>query len=120
MEKQQLEIVKHPMLVQQLQLMMKNASCKAMAEPIKQLTLEIPAGLIDETDASPLDAMKRELNEEGGYKAEYYWEKVSEFYTSVGFCDEKFIYSIVILCQKLSTNVLLMKMNFNSRMVQSS
>lgn len=34
------------------------------------------------------DAMKRELNEEGGYKAEY-WEKVSEFYTSVGFCDEK-------------------------------
>ncbi|WP_281196293.1 NUDIX domain-containing protein, partial [Lactobacillus acetotolerans] len=29
-------------------------------EPIKQLTLEIPAGLIDPTDASPLDAMKRE------------------------------------------------------------
>lgn len=57
-------------------------------EPIKDLTLEIPAGLIDETDASPLDAMKRELNEEGGLKAEY-WEKVSEFYSSVGFCDEK-------------------------------
>ena len=55
---------------------------------IDKVTLEIPAGLIDETDASPLDAMKRELNEEGGYKAEY-WEKVSEFYTSVGFCDEK-------------------------------
>ena len=29
-------------------------------EPIKQVTLEIPAGLIDPTDASPLDAMKRE------------------------------------------------------------
>ena len=26
-------------------------------EPIKALTLEIPAGLIDDTDASPLDAM---------------------------------------------------------------
>ena len=32
--------------------------------------------------------MKRELNEEGGYKADY-WEKVSEFYSSPGFCDEK-------------------------------
>ena len=32
--------------------------------------------------------MKRELNEEGGLKAEY-WEKVSEFYSSVGFSDEK-------------------------------
>ena len=84
---------------------------KQWREPIKQLTLEIPAGLIDETDASPLDAMKRELNEEGGYKAEY-WEKVSEFYTSVGFVMKKFIYSIVILCQKLKINVLLMKMNF--------
>ena len=39
-------------------------------------------------EASPLGAMKRELNEEGGYKADY-WEKVSEFYSSPGFCDEK-------------------------------
>lgn len=57
-------------------------------EPIKQLTLEVPAGLIDATDATPLDAMKRELNEEGGYKAEY-WEKLLTFYTSPGFTDEK-------------------------------
>ncbi|MDF7682578.1 NUDIX hydrolase [Lactobacillus sp. ESL0679] len=57
-------------------------------EPIKELTLEIPAGLIDETDASPLDAMKRELNEEGGYRADY-WEKVAEFYSSPGFTNEK-------------------------------
>ncbi|WP_251717326.1 NUDIX hydrolase [Lactobacillus agrestimuris] len=61
---------------------------KQWREPIKQLTLEIPAGLIDSTDASPLDAMKRELNEEGGYRAEY-WEKVMEFYSSPGFTDEK-------------------------------
>lgn len=61
---------------------------KQWREAIKQYTLEIPAGLIDPTDASPLDAMKRELNEEGGYRAEY-WEKVSEFYSSAGFCDEK-------------------------------
>lgn len=61
---------------------------KQWREPIKQITLEIPAGLVDSTDASPLDAMKHELNEEGGYRAEY-WEKVSEFYSSPGFCDEK-------------------------------
>ena len=61
---------------------------KQWREAIKQITLEIPVGLIDPTDASPLDAMKRELNEEGGYKADY-WEKVSEFYSSPGFCDEK-------------------------------
>lgn len=57
-------------------------------EPIKQLTLEIPAGLIDPTDASPLDAMKRELNEEGGYHADY-WEKITEIYSSPGFTNEK-------------------------------
>lgn len=61
---------------------------KQWREPIKQLTLEIPAGLIDPTDASPLEAMKRELNEEGGYRAAY-WEKVSEFYSSPGFTNEK-------------------------------
>jgi ADP-ribose pyrophosphatase len=57
-------------------------------EPIKELTLEIPAGLIDKKDASPLDAMKRELNEEGGYHADY-WEPITEFYSSPGFTDEK-------------------------------
>lgn len=57
-------------------------------EAIKQLTLEIPAGMVDDTDTSPLDTMKRELNEEGGYQADY-WEKVSEFYPSPGFSDEK-------------------------------
>ena len=51
---------------------------KQWREAIKQVTLEIPAGLIDPEDASPLEAMKRELNEEGGYRADY-WEKVSEF-----------------------------------------
>lgn len=61
---------------------------KQWREPIEQLTLEIPAGLIDPTDASPLDAMKRELNEEGGYHADY-WEKVVEFYSSPGFTNEK-------------------------------
>lgn len=57
-------------------------------DPIQQVSLEIPAGLIDTNDISPQTAMKRELNEETGLEAEY-WEKVSEFYTSPGFTDEK-------------------------------
>lgn len=71
---------------------------KQWREPIKQLTLEIPAGLIDNTDASPLDAIKRELNEEGGYHADY-WEKVTEFYSSVGFTNEKLY---IFYCDTLS------------------
>ncbi len=32
--------------------------------------------------------MKRELNEEGGYHADY-WEKITEIYSSPGFTNEK-------------------------------
>ena len=34
---------------------------------IRDLTLEVPAGLIDDTDAAPADAALRELREETGY-----------------------------------------------------
>ena len=36
---------------------------------IRDLTLEVPAGLIDESDATPADAARRELREETGYAA---------------------------------------------------
>lgn len=71
---------------------------KQWREPIKQLTLEIPAGLIDPGDANPLEAMKRELNEEGGYRAAH-WQKVTEFYSSPGFTDEKLY---LFYCEGLS------------------
>ena len=59
------EIVKHPDASAAIAINdeKKMLLVKQWREPIKQLTLEIPAGLIDETDASPLDAMKRELND---------------------------------------------------------
>lgn len=84
------EVVKHPDASAAIAINDKKQMLlvKQWREPIKQVTLEIPAGLIDAADASPLDAMKRELNEEGGYKAEY-WEQISEFNSSPGFCDEK-------------------------------
>ncbi len=37
---------------------------------VEQLTLEIPGGCIDDSDAEPLDAAVRELREETGYVAE--------------------------------------------------
>lgn len=54
---------------------------------IGQNSLEIPAGLIDPTDDSPLEAAQRELEEETGLAAEN-WQKIAGFYHSPGFCDE--------------------------------
>jgi ADP-ribose pyrophosphatase len=36
----------------------------------REITLEVPGGLVDPEDASPLDAARRELEEETGYAAE--------------------------------------------------
>ena len=71
---------------------------KQWREPIKKLTLEIPAGMVDETDSTPQTAMQRELNEEAGLKADY-WEQIAELNTSPGFTDEK-IY--LFYCDTLS------------------
>lgn len=60
---------------------------KQFRKAIEQSIYEIPAGLIDPGE-SPLLAAQRELFEETGYVADH-WEKITEFYTSVGFCDEK-------------------------------
>lgn len=57
-------------------------------EPIKRTSVEIPAGKVDARDDSLLSAMKRELNEETGYQAEYI-EQLLTFYSTVGFSDEK-------------------------------
>ena len=50
--------------------------------------LEIPAGLLDLDGETPESCAKRELQEETGYVAESV-ERISEFYTSVGFANEK-------------------------------
>lgn len=54
---------------------------------VDQVTLEIPAGKLDDRDDSALHAAIRELNEETRLKATHLTE-ASSFYTSVGFCDE--------------------------------
>ncbi|APE26853.1 NUDIX hydrolase [Aurantiacibacter gangjinensis] len=56
-------------------------------------TLELPAGLIGDDDGadddSALDAAKRELEEETGYRA-HHWEEVGEFFSSPGMTSEGF------------------------------
>ncbi len=49
--------------------------------------LELPAGLIDDEDASPLAAAQRELREELGLQAST-WSQATSFFTSSGFTDE--------------------------------
>lgn len=56
--------------------------------PVGKVTLEIPAGKLDERDqANAVHAAKRELNEETRYQAKNL-RKISSFYTSIGFMDE--------------------------------
>lgn len=54
---------------------------------IEQVSVEIPAGLIDKTDEDGLSAAKREFEEETGYQAKE-WSPVTSFYSTPGFTDE--------------------------------
>lgn len=56
-------------------------------KPLEQTCIEIPAGLIDPGE-TPLEAAKRELEEETTYQAEK-WEEVTSFYSTPGFCNER-------------------------------
>jgi len=48
---------------------------------------EIPAGTIEKGEG-PLATAKREIVEETGFKAKR-WDKIADFYTAPGFCDER-------------------------------
>ena len=55
--------------------------------PIKQVSLELPAGRL-EKDENPDLAIKRELEEETGFVART-WKSLGYIYTTPGICDEK-------------------------------
>ncbi|WP_245671865.1 NUDIX domain-containing protein [Desulfuribacillus stibiiarsenatis] len=54
--------------------------------PMAQISLEIPAGKLEENE-DPLECAKRELTEETGYIANA-WKKIMTPYTSPGFANE--------------------------------
>jgi len=60
---------------------------KQYRKPIEQVSIEIPAGLVDDGEDN-LKAAQRELEEETGYQAKD-WSAVTSFYSSPGFTDEK-------------------------------
>jgi ADP-ribose pyrophosphatase len=55
---------------------------------IKSWQWELPAGMIDPEDDTPLEAAKRELEEETGYKA-HSWTSLGSFYPSPGSTNEE-------------------------------
>ncbi len=77
----------------------KFAVVKQWREPIAMITLEMPAGKVDDRDdGSSLHAAKRELNEETRLSAKHL-TRIFGFHSSVGFSDE---YLTMYLAEGLS------------------
>jgi ADP-ribose pyrophosphatase len=64
---------------------------------------ELPAGMIDSIDCSPLDTAKRELEEETGYRAEH-WLDLGSFYPSPGSTNEEIFLFAAAGLTSTSTN----------------
>ena len=84
------EVVEHPGGVVIIPVLNDNqvVMVRQWRHPVGEELLEFPAGKLDKADEKPLDAAKRELEEETGFKANS-WEYLGFIYTTPGFCDEK-------------------------------
>ena len=88
------EVVKHPggvvVVAQKDEHTTQNSTIlmvKQYRYPIKQVSLELPAGRL-EIGEDPDLAIKRELEEETGHIAKT-WKSLGHIYTTPGICDEK-------------------------------
>lgn len=83
------EVVKHPGGVVVVAQKDENTilMVKQYRYPIKQVSLELPAGRLEKGE-NPDSAIKRELEEETGYLAKT-WKSLGHIYTTPGICDEK-------------------------------
>lgn len=83
------EVVKHPGGVVVVAQKDENTilMVKQYRYPIKQVSLELPAGRLEKGEDPDL-AIKRELEEETGYIAKT-WKSLGYIYTTPGICDEK-------------------------------
>jgi ADP-ribose pyrophosphatase len=81
------EIIKHPGAVAVLALVDdKMLVVEQYRKPLGRTLVEIPAGKLDAGE-DPMDAAKRELEEETGYRCDTL-KLICSFYTSPGFADE--------------------------------
>lgn len=98
------EIIDHPGAVvilaenKEMKLIMVEQFRKA----VEDVLLELPAGTL-EPNEDTIECAKRELEEETGYQAER-WQKVIEFYSAPGFCNEKLTLFFAHNLVKTSTN----------------
>ena len=83
------EWIKHPGAAAVLPIFDNNdiVLVKQYRYPIGRITLEIPAGKLENVHETPLDCAVRELSEETGYGAECF-EKLTTVATTVGFSNE--------------------------------
>ena len=101
------EVVRHPGAVAIVPLLEEGERRKVILvrqyrAPVDRELLEIPAGTL-EPGESPLECAKRELAEETGYCAQA-WEKLAEFHTTPGFCDERMVLYLARELEPLGKN----------------
>lgn len=68
--------------------------------PIKDMSIEIPAGKKDAIDENPLSCAKRELEEETGYASEK-MDHFIQFFTCLGYSNEVIDIFIAYDCEKI-------------------
>jgi len=82
------EIVRHPGAVSVLAVKDgKMLVVEQYRKPLERSQVEIPAGKLDKGTEHPMEAAKRELEEETGYRTDHL-QHICSFYTSPGFADE--------------------------------